>query len=118
MQYANTTLQLQQVNTPLDSIELGSFSTLSKQSLSDIKTPHTTETANTISLNCYGLEPINSHGICLLIKLLIYTKGQKKRLQVFGLSEHNQYIFAITRLNKFIDIVEAENLRMETIHMA
>jgi anti-anti-sigma factor len=77
---------------------------------------HTVETKNTITLNCGGLESINSHGICLLIKLLIHAKRYNKRLRVFGLSEHNRYIFEITRLNKFIDFVETESQSLETSH--
>lgn len=98
-------MQVQQVKTSSNSIDHGSFSAVSKQSLLDIRTQNNGETTGTITLNCSGLESLNSHGICLFIKLLIYSNCQQKRLQVFGLSEHNQYIFEITRLNKFIDIV-------------
>jgi anti-anti-sigma factor len=116
MQYTNTIMHRQPVSTPSDSIEHASFSTLSHQSLLDTQSPSKAETTGTITLNCSGLESINSHGIYLLILLLIYTKRQQKRLQVFGLSEYNQYIFEITGLSKFIDIVETENQTMETIH--
>jgi anti-anti-sigma factor len=61
-------------------------------------------TTSTILLNCSGLESIDSNAISLLIKLLIYSRRQQKLLQVFGLSEHNRYIFEITRLSEFIDI--------------
>jgi anti-anti-sigma factor len=115
MQNANTTMQLEQVNTTSNSIQYVSFSALSEQSLFGVKTQHNTETIGTITLNCSGLESINSHGIYLLILFLIYTKHQQKRLQVFGLSEHNRYIFEITRLGKFIDIVETENQTVATI---
>lgn len=105
MQYANPIIHVQQVNTPFDSIEHGCFSALSHQLQSSIPTNYNAETTDTIMLNCSGLGSINSHGICLLIKLLIYTKRQQKSLKVFGLSEYNRYIFQITRLSKFIDIV-------------
>lgn len=116
MQYANTTMHRQQVSTLSDSIEHDRFSALSHQSSLDIPSPYKAEATGTITLNCSGLEPINSHGIYLLIMLLIYTKRQHKRLQVFGLSEHNQYIFEITGLNKFIDIVETETQPLEAFH--
>ena len=106
MQYANAIMQLQQASTTSNSIEDGSYSSLSHQLLSDIRTQNNTETAGTITLNCSGLESINSHGINLLIMLLIFSQRQQKRLQVFGLSDHNQYIFEITRLNEFIDIAD------------
>ena len=107
MQYADATMHVQQVNTSSNSIEDGRLSNLSYKLLSGIPMQYKAETASTITLNCGGLESINSHGICLLIKLLIYVRCQKKRLQVFGLSEHNRYIFEITRLNKFIDIIDS-----------
>lgn len=102
-------MQVQQVNTVSNSSEYESFSALSRQLLSYIPTHFTAETTGTITLNCSGLESINSHGINLLIMLLIFSQRQQKRLQVFGLSKHNQYIFEITRLNEFVEIAVAEN---------
>ncbi len=115
MQNAIPIIPVQRVTIPLDSIEHGWFSALSHQLSAGIPTQYSTETTNTVRLNCSGLESINSHGICLLIKLFIYAKCQKKRLQIFGLSEHNRYIFEITHLNKFIDIVETENQSLESL---
>jgi anti-anti-sigma regulatory factor len=105
MHFVNTTINLQHTSTTSNSIEHGGFSALSYQLLSDIRTQNNAETAGTITLNCSGLESINSHGINLLIMLIIFSQRQQKRLQVFGLSDHNQYIFEITCLSKFIDIV-------------
>ena len=116
MQYTNTMMHVQQVNTFSESIELGFFPALSKQSLLDIRTQYCTETASTITLNCSGLESINSHGIHLLLKLLIYAKSQQKRLQIFGLSKYNHFIFEITRLSEFIDIVSKQPQTMVTVH--
>jgi anti-anti-sigma factor len=115
MQYADAIIHTQQVSTTLHSIEDRCLSALSHKLLSGSPMQYTVETASTITLNCGGLESINSHGICLLIKLLIYAKRQNKRLQVFGLSEHNKYIFEISRLNRFIDIVETENRTLEVL---
>ena len=113
MQYADAIMQAQQVSTGLNSIEDGCLSALSYKLLSGIPMQYKSETTSTITLNCGGLESINSHGICLFIKLLIYAKWQNKRLQVFGLSEHNRYIFEITRLNKFIDIIDSNTQHFE-----
>jgi anti-anti-sigma regulatory factor len=118
MHYANAIMHVQQVNTTSNSIEHGSFSALSKQLLLDIQTHYNAETTGTITLDCSELESINSHGISLLILLLIYSQRQQKRLQVFGLSEHNQYIFEITRLSKFIDIIGTRTQAVETVHLA
>ena len=114
MQYVNAIVQ--QVNTTSHCIENGSISALSKQSLLDIRTQYNTETTGTITLNCSGLESINSHGINLLIMLLIFSQRQQKRLQVFGLSDHNQYIFEITRLNEFIDIADPTIQAVSIVH--
>ena len=116
MQLANVSIHMQQVNTTTNNIEHETISALSHQSLFDLRTLNTKETTGTITLNCSRLEPINSHGIYLLIMLLIYTKRQQKRLHVIGLSEYNKYIFEITRLNKFIDIVETETQALEALH--
>lgn len=117
MQYVNTISLVEHINIPSISIENRSISSVTQQLLLNIQTQYISETTETITLNCSGLESITSHGICLLIKLLIYSRSQHKRLQVFGLSKHNQYIFEITRLNKFIDIVETENQTEATVHM-
>ena len=116
MHFANEIMHVQQVNTTSNSIEKGSFSALSNKLLLDIRMRYGAETNGTITLNCSGLEPINSHGINLLIMLLIYSQRQQKRLQVFGLSEHNQYIFEITCLNKFIDIVGTKSPALDALH--
>jgi anti-anti-sigma regulatory factor len=117
MHVVNTTINLQQVHTTSNSIEHGSFSALSYQLLFDIRTQYNDETTGTIRLNCSELEPINSHGIRLLILLLIYTRRQRKRLLFFGLSEHNRYIFEITRLNEFIDIADTTTRAVSVGHM-
>lgn len=109
MQYADAIMHAQQVSTSIHSIEDECLSALSYKLLSGIPMRYKAETTSTITLNCQGLESINSHRICLLIKLLIYARCQNKRLQVFGLSEYNRYIFEIARLNMFIDIVETES---------
>src|SRR5437660_8501559 len=118
MQYANASMHVQQVNNTSNSFEHGSFSALSKQSLLDIRTQYNVETTGAITLNCSELESINSHGITLLIMLLIYSKRQQKRLQVFGLSKHNEYIFEITRLSEFIDIIDTKNQILEALHLS
>ncbi|HXL38727.1 MAG TPA: hypothetical protein VN954_16160 [Ktedonobacteraceae bacterium] len=59
----------------------------------------------------------NSHGIRLLILLLNYSRRQQKHLQICGLSEHNQYIFEITRLSEFIEIVSTQTQTAATVHM-
>ena len=105
MQQTDVIFHLQQQISATSSIDLhGSLSALPEQLLTQVN-PATT---STIVLNCSELEPINSHGIRLLILLLIYTRRQQKRLLFFGLSEYNRFIFEIARLNQFIDIADSK----------
>ena len=117
MQFTNAIVHLQQVNATSNSIEHGNLLAISKQIFLDIPMRYHSETTGAITLNCSGLEPINSHGINLLIMLLIYSMRQHKRLQVFGLSEYNKYIFEITRLSEFIEIVSTQTQTAATVHM-
>ena len=87
MHVTNASMHSQQVPTALYSIEHGYFSAFSHQLLLDIRTQYHTDATGTIALNCSGLESITSHGINLLIMLLIFAQRLQKRLQVFGLSK-------------------------------
>ena len=59
-------------------------------------------------LNFTGLEYMNSSGIGLLVTLLIRANRQKQKVLAYGLSEHYQQIFTLTRLNEAIRILESE----------
>jgi anti-sigma B factor antagonist len=61
-----------------------------------------------IVLNFSGLDYMNSSGIGLLVTLLIRANRQKQRLLAYGLSEHYQQIFELTRLNEAISIYKNE----------
>ena len=61
-----------------------------------------------IILNFTDLAYMNSSGIGLLVTLLIRIQRQKQKLLAFGLSEHYQQIFELTRLNEAIGIYENE----------
>jgi anti-sigma B factor antagonist len=56
----------------------------------------------TILLNFNGLEYMNSSGIGLLVTMLIRSQRQKQELVAYGLSEHYQEIFTLTRLDEAI----------------
>jgi anti-sigma B factor antagonist len=64
--------------------------------------------ARAIILNFQGLEYMNSSGIGLLVTLLIRVNRQKQRLMAYGLSEHYQQIFDLTRLDEAIGIYADE----------
>lgn len=59
-------------------------------------------TTRTIVLNFNKLEYMNSSGIGLLVTLLIRSQRQKQELAAYGLDEHYQEIFTLTRLNEAI----------------
>jgi len=65
--------------------------------------------AKSIILNFSDLEYMNSSGIGLLVTLLIRTQRQKQDLLAYGLSEHYQQIFELTRLNEAISIYPGES---------
>lgn len=64
----------------------------------------TNGTTKTVILNFEGLDYMNSSGIGLLVTLLIRTQRQKQQLLAYGLSDHYQQIFELTRLNEAIGI--------------
>jgi anti-sigma B factor antagonist len=55
------------------------------------------------------LEYMNSSGIGLLVTFLVRANRQKQRLLAYGLSEHYQQIFAITRLDEAIRVFDTES---------
>ena len=61
-----------------------------------------------IILNFQGLEYMNSSGIGLLVTLLIRVNRAKQKLLTYGLSDHYQSIFQITRLDDAIGIYDTE----------
>ncbi|MFL5626071.1 MAG: STAS domain-containing protein [Ktedonobacteraceae bacterium] len=64
--------------------------------------------ARTIILNFTNLEYMNSSGIGLLVTLLIRINRQKQRLLTYGLNEHYQHIFKLTRLDEVIGMYKTE----------
>lgn len=61
-----------------------------------------------IILNFEGLDYMNSSGIGLLVTMLIRVQRQKQKLLAYGLSDHYQQIFELTRLNEAIGIYSTE----------
>lgn len=61
-----------------------------------------------IILNFDDLTFMNSSGIGLLVTLLIRAQRQQQKLMAYGLSEHYQQIFELTRLNEAIAIFDNE----------
>jgi len=68
-----------------------------------------------IILNFTDLEYMNSSGIGLLVTMLIRVQRQKQRLLAYGLSEHYQQIFELTRLNEAIAIYDSEEQALTAV---
>ena len=66
-----------------------------------------------IVLNFQGLEYMNSSGIGLLVTMLVRANRQGQQLYAYGLTEHYQDIFAVTRLSEAIHIYPDESAVME-----
>jgi len=86
----------------------GSLAALSGEVSIGVHTLASPAPTSTITVHGSALEPINSRVISQLIRLLISARRQQQRLLVWGLSEHQQYIFEISRLCQFIDIAATE----------
>jgi anti-sigma B factor antagonist len=66
------------------------------------------ENPELVVLNFEQVVYINSTGIALIVGLLAQARKAHRRLVVYGLSEHYQEIFRITRLSDFMQIYADE----------
>jgi anti-sigma B factor antagonist len=86
----------------------GGVTSFAENALMDAYTQANTDGTRAIILNFSNLEYMNSSGIGLLITFLIRANRQGQQLLAFGLNEHYQHIFALTRLNEVIQIYDTE----------
>ena len=77
--------------------------------LMDAYSQAASEGVRSIILNFSRLEYMNSSGIGLLVTLLIRAQRQGQKLSAFGLNDHYEQIFELTRLNEAITIFPDEN---------
>jgi len=68
-----------------------------------------------VLLNLTDLDYMNSSGIGLLVTLLIRAQRQKQHLMAYGLSQHYQEIFKLTRLDEAICIYPDEAVAMAAV---
>jgi anti-anti-sigma factor len=62
-----------------------------------------------IVLNFQKVVYMNSTGIALIVGLLARARKTHRKLAVYGLSEHYQEIFRITRLSDFMQLYDDEH---------
>jgi anti-anti-sigma factor len=71
-----------------------------------------TETKS-LALNFSDVEYINSTGIALIVSILARARKDDQEVIAFGLTDHFQNIFEITRLSDFMHIVPDETAALE-----
>ncbi|MHB8626777.1 MAG: STAS domain-containing protein [Aggregatilineales bacterium] len=113
MPQAKLTANVRRISSQISIIDIqGDVNALAENVLTDAFAGAGSGGIPIIALNFTGLEYMNSSGIGLLVTLLIRAQRQRQRLIAFGLSEHYQQIFELTRLNEAISLypTEAETL--------
>jgi len=61
-----------------------------------------------LSLDFKRVGYINSTGIALVVRLLADARRDGRSVRAYGLTDHYQEIFRITRLSDFMEIVEGD----------
>jgi anti-anti-sigma factor len=83
----------------------GEIDVFAEKLLSSIPALVAQQKSSAIILNFTDVEYINSTGIALIIEFLAQARAAQIRILVFGLSQHYQEIFQITRLADFMRIL-------------
>ncbi|HEY0757065.1 MAG TPA: STAS domain-containing protein [Ktedonobacteraceae bacterium] len=110
MPEAKVTMEIRSVNGIASIIDIqGELTAFAEKLLLDTYIAASTATTRAILLNFSGLEYMNSSGIGLIVTLLIRVNRQKQHLCAYGLSDHYQHIFRLTRLNDAIQIYTSES---------
>jgi len=103
------TMNVRKVNQTTSIIDIrGEVSGFAENALMEAYAQAANGSTRNIILNFNDLVYMNSSGIGLLVTLLIRTQRQKQSLLAYGLSEHYQQIFELTRLNEAISIYDSE----------
>jgi anti-anti-sigma factor len=69
-------------------------------------------------MNFSDVDYINSTGIALIVSLLSRARKTKRKVLVYGLSEHYVTIFQITRLADFMSIFPDEATALASVAAA
>ncbi len=114
MPQANVTMAVRPVTAHTSIIDItGEMNAFAETALMDAYAQASSPTTRVVILNFSGLEYMNSSGIGLLVTFLIRANRQKQHLLAYGLSEHYQHIFELTRLNEAIGIYHGEAEALE-----
>jgi anti-sigma B factor antagonist len=109
MPQAQVTMDVRKVNDKVSVIDVkGELTAFAEGVLMQAYNQASDGRVRAIVLNFEGLEYMNSSGIGLLVTLLIRVNREKQRLLTYGLTDHYQNIFQITRLDDAISIFDSE----------
>lgn len=86
----------------------GEVTAFAEQVLNEAYAEASANGVRAVLLNFGGLEYMNSSGIGLLVTILIRANRQGQKLLAYGLNEHYQHIFELTRLNEAIGVYGSE----------
>jgi anti-sigma B factor antagonist len=102
---SNLSTTVRRVSAAVSVIDIhGDITAQSEETLMTAYSQANDKGAKVIVLNFEGLDYMNSSGIGLLVTMLIRVQREKQQLLAYGLSEHYQQIFELTRLNEAIGI--------------
>jgi len=109
MTEATLSLGVRQINGTACILDIeGDITAFSEEALMDAYTEGSSDGVKTVILNFTGLEYMNSGGIGLLVTVLVRANRAKQKLLAYGLTEHYQEIFELTRLDEAIGIYATE----------
>lgn len=109
MPEANVTMSVRVVDPAISIVDIaGEINGFSETVLMDAYSKANTPTTHAIILNFGGVEYMNSSGIGLLVTLLIRMNRQRQHLLAYGVSDHYQHIFELTRLSEAIGMHDTE----------
>jgi anti-anti-sigma factor len=86
----------------------GEINALCESVLQDAYNQATSQAPYAIALNFKDVDYINSTGIALIVSILAQARKSHIPILTFGLSDHYQEIFQITRLSDFMSIHQDE----------
>jgi anti-sigma B factor antagonist len=113
---AKISLNVRKPNSTVSVIDIeGDVTGFGEPVLMDAYTQAADAGTKAVVLNFSGLEYMNSSGIGLLVTLLIRAQRQGQRLLAYGLNEHYQQIFQLTRLNEAIVIYDNESSSLAAV---
>jgi anti-sigma B factor antagonist len=108
MPTANLTMNIREVAEGIRVIDVvGEITAFSEKEISDAH-DKAGDGATVVVLNFEGLDYMNSGGIGLLVTTLIRAQRAGHALRAYGLTEHYQQIFNLTRLDEAIGIYDDE----------